>query len=109
MRVRILLTAALLAVTTACSSGSKSAPEANTEPISIGDLDQAPADDSLTRTTFDLTWSQASDVERDAYCMSVALLGPTAAADEMQTGAGGNDSLDWDLMAELLQTECDLR
>ena len=62
-----------------------------------------------TRDTFQLTWAITGEPERDMYCASVALLGADAAADEMRAGAGYDDSLDWTVMAELLEAECAAR
>ncbi|MEV0015421.1 hypothetical protein [Streptomyces tendae] len=71
-----------------------------------------PARDSLdqhTRQTFDLTWGMASETQRTTYCSSLAVLGPERSAAEMAAGGGFDDSLDWDLMVELMQAECDAR
>ncbi|MFB6787669.1 hypothetical protein ACFCWT_13435 [Streptomyces olivaceus] len=73
-----------------------------------------PADDTAptagteadTRDAFALTWAIATEPQRDAYCTSVTMLPPDRAAAEMQAGAGGSADLDWDLMVDLLKTEC---
>lgn len=101
-----LLAAAVLALT-GCSSESLPATQ---QPV----IEPAPGltPDDLTdhtQQTFNITWAVTSEADRDAYCTSVALLGPDAAADEMAQGAGYDDSLDWNQMAELLQAECALR
>lgn len=100
------LTAAILLGLTACTTD---APPTGTTTVDTEPAPAAPAVDSLTRDTFDLTWSLASEAERDAYCTSVAILPSDQAAEEMQRGAGGSDELDWLLMVELMEAECALR
>lgn len=102
----ILATAALLALT-GCSTESLPADQQATIEPTPGLTPDDLADH--TQQTFNITWAVTSEADRDAYCTSVALLGPDAAADEMAQGAGYDDSLDWNQMAELLQAECALR
>lgn len=109
MRLRLLLptlTAGLLALT-AC--GSETTPPADatvTEPAPGLTPDDT---DDLTDLTFQITWAQASEPEKDDLCTSLTLLGPEWAADEMQAGADSSTDLDWDRMTELLGDECALR
>ncbi|MEU3161806.1 hypothetical protein ABZ753_31040 [Streptomyces griseoincarnatus] len=100
------ITAGLLTLTACTTTDQTSNPSETTvvEPVRTPD-DLA----QHTRQTFDLTWGLASETERDTYCTSLALLGPDRAADEMAQGGGFSDDLDWDLMVELMQTECDNR
>jgi hypothetical protein len=108
MRLRPILTAALLALTlTACGSTEDTRPSTSTVEPAPGLTPDDLADH--TRDTFTLTWATATETDKDTYCASVNLLGPDQAADEMRNGADGNTGLDWPLMAELLQAECALR
>jgi hypothetical protein len=111
MRLRHILPllAATGLVLTACSS-----PEHAPDPASITTVTPEPtttADDldGHTRQTFEITWAIASEADRQMYCDSATLLTPDQAAASMRNGAGGDESLDWPLMVELLQDECALR
>lgn len=109
MKIAHLLTAttiSLLALTACTSTEPANVPDdpALVEPIRTPD-DLA----QHTRDTFAITWGMASEPERDTYCTSLAILGPDRAATEMAAGGGFSDGLDWDLMVELMQTECDNR
>ncbi|MEU8537131.1 hypothetical protein [Streptomyces parvulus] len=107
MKLRTLLAAAALALATVtgCATDEPTSTPADT----IADQpmpEPAVEPDQHTRDAFTLTWAAASEVERTAYCMSVAILPPDEAAAEMQRGADGSTDLDWPLMVELLQLEC---
>ncbi len=118
MKIRHHLLAAAAAVlgvltVTGCSTDPTSpSTSADTRPtLTPEDVDPIEAEptpdlDDHTRTTFVLTWAGASEAERNSYCMSVLLLPPEQAAASMQRGAGGDTSLDWDLMVQLLKQEC---
>jgi hypothetical protein len=112
MRLRhilpLLATAAL--ALTACTNSEQQTPDP-TDTVAIQPEPTTTADDLAghTRQTFEITWAIASNAERQTYCDSVTLLTPQEAATHMRNGAGGDDSLDWPLMVELLQDECALR
>jgi len=100
-----ILTTAVLTLT-GCGS-TETTPEYSRTTTVAPKPDLTPDDlTGHTRDTFELTWAISGEPERDMYCASVALLGPDAAAEEMRVGAGYDDSLNWTVMAELLQAEC---
>lgn len=65
-------------------------------------------DDDMTQLVVDISWSQQTETDKDAMCFGIALQGPEWAAEQMATGAG-DDSVDWDRAAELVQQKCDER
>ena len=75
-------------------------PEPEVEIPAVPDLE------THTRDTFAITWALYTEPERDLYCGSVSRLTPAEAAAGMQAGAGGDASLDWLLMVDLLTAEC---
>jgi hypothetical protein len=97
-----LTTAALLA---ACgtTTDTSSAPAVG-RPAAVDSGQRA-----LTKTSFGITWGNASETERTNLCGGLLLLGPEASAREMQRGANGSTDLDWDYMTQLLTAECDNR
>ncbi|MFD4257739.1 hypothetical protein ACFWR9_08905 [Streptomyces sp. NPDC058534] len=108
MKLRTLLAAVALGLATVTGCATTDEP-ARLPVDTIADQPQpepAVEPDQHTRNTFNLTWAGASEAERNAYCMSVAVLPEDEAAAEMQRGAGGSTDLDWPLMVELLRLEC---
>jgi hypothetical protein len=65
-------------------------------------------DDDMTQLVVDISWSQQTETDKDAMCLGLALQGPEWAAEQMATGAG-DDTVDWDRAAELVQQKCDER
>lgn len=110
MRLRPILAAAIatLALTVTGCAGTEDTPTSGTRTAAVQPAPTVTPDDLAehTRQTFDVTWAMASETERDTYCTSIALLGPDQAADRMAEGAGYDDSLDWPLTAQLMQTAC---
>lgn len=109
MKLRTTLTSIAATVLLGLTGCSTEATPASTTTVDTEPAPAAADGDSLTRETFDLTWSLASETERDAYCMSVAILPSDQAAAEMRAGAGYSDELNWPLMVELMEAECALR
>ena len=75
-------------------------PEPEVEIPAVPDLE------TRTRDTFAITWALYTKPDRDLACGSVSRLTPAEAAAGIQAGAGGDDSLDWLLMVDLLTAEC---
>lgn len=103
-----VLTAALLALTACTNSDQPTAAET----VSVEPTPEQPAtptfDDDMTQLVVDLSWSQQNEDDKDAMCFGIALQGPEWAAEQMATGAG-DDTVDWDRAAELVQQKCDER
>ncbi|MEU0207373.1 hypothetical protein [Streptomyces canus] len=105
MRLRpILATAVALIALTACSSTD--------QPTAVETVTVRPApeptptlDDDMTALVVDLSWSQQTEDDKDAMCLGVGLYGPEWAAEQMATGAG-DDSIDWQRAAELVEQKC---
>ncbi|MGP3752188.1 hypothetical protein [Streptomyces sp. IBSNAI001] len=62
-----------------------------------------------TRQVFTITWNSQTEAQRDTLCDSLVILGPEQSATEMAKGAAHSPEIDWDLMTDLLATECDNR
>jgi hypothetical protein len=107
MNTRLTLTttvALLLGLTTACTTTEppKTPRTTTVEPT------PNPTPHDTTDLVVDLTWNQQTETEKDTLCDGINLLGTEWAADEMQAGAG-DDSLDWDRAAVLVEAKCALR
>lgn len=100
-------TASILAALTltACGVDTTTRPAPAAAAPAAANSDKA----QLTRAAFSLTWADVSETERSTLCDSLLLLGPQGAATAMGGGPSGDPSLDWDLMVDLLETECDAR
>ena len=110
MRLRPTLTTALtIAALTLTACGTSTDSGDNPATTTIVETTRAATPDDLTDLTFQITWGQAAESERDNLCDALTLLGPEQAAAQMQDGAGGSAELDWDRMAELLGDECAAR
>ena len=62
-------------------------------------------DEDTTQLVVDLSWQQQTEDDRDAMCLGISLYGTAWAADQMQAGAG-DQSVDWDQAAELVEQKC---
>lgn len=111
MRLRTTL-AAITAVAalalTGCATSSTPATHAS-RASDINQPDPGLTPDDITGLTFEITWGQASETDKNDLCNALAIYGPKFAADEMRNGADGSTDLDWDRMAELLGDKCDAR
>jgi len=100
-----ILTTAALALT-ACTTTDEPAP---THTVTV----QAPTpddtgialDDDMTQLVVDISWGQQTEDDKDAMCLGIGVYGAEWAAEQMQAGAG-DDSVDWDRAAELVEQKC---
>lgn len=102
--IAAILTATLLGLT-ACVS-----PEPTPAAPATATVEPAPTltpDDTndMTQIIVDITWDETSEADRNSMCDGIDLFGPEWAADEMEDGAG-DESVDWDRAAELVETKC---
>lgn len=101
MRLRQILPplAAALALT-ACTSQAAPATE------DTATTEAAPAtSQDMTRLVVDLSWTQQTEDDRDAMCLGISLYGTGWAAEQMRAGAG-DESVDWERGAELVEQKC---
>ncbi|MFE2311647.1 hypothetical protein ACFXC8_00350 [Streptomyces sp. NPDC059441] len=99
-----ILAAAVLTLT-ACTSTPASVD--NPATTTVTETEHAtPSDDDMTQTVVDLSWDQQTDADKNAMCDGLALFGTEWGADQMRAGAGGDDSLDWDRAAVLVEQKC---
>ena len=107
MRLRPTLTTVLAAAAlalTACTSTDTPAPT-HTVTVQAPTPDPTPASDDMTQLVVDISWGQQSEDDKDAMCLGIGVYGTDWAADQMATGAG-DDSVDWDRAAELVEQKC---
>jgi hypothetical protein len=108
---RILPALTLLGLLTACGStldtDTSSAPERPAVAV-----DNTTDDDTATDETaliIDLTWATTSETDKDNMCAGIALFGTEWAANKMREGADGDDSIDWERAAVLVEEKCETR
>ena len=108
-----LIAAAFLGGLTACGS----APDTDTrqarthavEPAVEGDTDTPGIDRrTLTKLSIDATWDSSTETDKDSMCEGILLFGPEWAADQMRDGTG-DETIDWDYAAQLIEGKCDVR
>jgi hypothetical protein len=111
MRLRPTLTTVLAAAAlalTACSSTDTPAPT-HTVTVEAPTPDTTPAptpaSDDMTQLVVDISWGQQSEDDKDAMCLGIGVYGSEWAAEQMQAGAG-DDSVDWNRAAELVEQKC---
>ena len=107
MRLRLILVTAVAALAlTACSSNDQ---PAATQTVTVQPTPEpAPTlslDDDMTALVVDISWSQQTEDDKDAMCFGIELGGPKWAAEQMAAGAG-DDSVDWQRAAELVEAKC---
>lgn len=105
----VLLTVLLTACGTAPEAST--APEADTPAAAASTASDSSQDDTTSDNTaliVDLTWAQTSETDKDNMCAGIDLLGTGWAAEQMREGAG-DESVDWDRAAVLIQDKCALR
>jgi hypothetical protein len=98
-----ILTGAVLALT-ACTSTPNSVDNPATTTVTET-ADAAPAADDMTQTIVDLSWDQQTEADKNAMCGGIAMFGTRWAAEQMRIGAG-NESVDWDRAAVLVEAKC---
>jgi hypothetical protein len=102
MRLRQILPvlAVLAFALTACT-----APDAPAVEDTVTTVTTPAIDEDTTQLVVDLSWQQQTEDDRDAMCLGISLYGTAWAADQMQLGAG-DESVDWDRAAELVEQKC---
>ncbi|MGW7617361.1 hypothetical protein ACWGLG_16145 [Streptomyces antimycoticus] len=110
MTRRPITLAALAAITTAAltACGHSQIPVATPMPATPTPVVDVTADSDTTAAIVDIVWAGTSETERDSLCDGIALFGVDWAAQQLRDGAG-DDSLDWDLAAQLVEVKCDER
>jgi hypothetical protein len=94
--------AAVLALTACTSAGSS---DSSDNPATTTVIETTPAADDMTQTVVDLSWDQQTEADKDAMCFGLALYGTDWGAEQMRIGAG-DDSVDWDQAAQLVEAKC---
>ncbi|WP_331756651.1 hypothetical protein [Streptomyces decoyicus] len=61
----------------------------------------------LTRMSINVTWDASTTADQRNMCNGITMFGTDWAASELRRGAG-DDSLDWDYAAQLIQGKCGL-
>jgi hypothetical protein len=108
-RLAVAAIGALLALTACTTTDQPTATHTVTIQPTPSEPTPTPTfDDDMTQLVVDISWSQQTETDKDAMCFGLALQGPEWAAEQMATGAG-DDSVDWDRAAELVQQKCDER
>lgn len=98
---RILPVLAVLAFAlTACTSPAAPAVEDTVTTQTTPALNE-----DMTQLVVNLSWEQQTEDDRDAMCLGISLYGTDWAADQMRSGAG-DESVDWDRAAELVEQKC---
>jgi hypothetical protein len=98
-----ICTAAVLALT-ACTSAGSSDPTPAPQPAAI-DTTTTTSSSDMTQAIVDLSWAQQTEDDKDAMCFGLALYGTDWGAEQMRIGAG-NESVDWDKAAQLVEVKC---
>jgi ABC-type Fe3+-hydroxamate transport system substrate-binding protein len=104
----VICAAAALALTACTSAPDSSDNPATTTVTETETAAPAPTDDDMTQTVVDLSWAQQTEADKDAMCFGLALYGTDWGAEQMRIGAG-NESVDWDRAAVLVEAKCALR
>lgn len=104
-----ILAAVVLALTACTSTPDSIDNPATTTVIETADTTTAPApapaSDDTTQAIVDLSWAQQTEDDKDAMCFGLALYGTSWGAEQMRIGAG-DESVDWDQAAQLVQQKC---
>lgn len=56
----------------------------------------------------DIAWAQTSESDKDTLCAGITVYGTQWAADQMRQGAG-DESVDWEQAAVIVQQKCEQR
>jgi hypothetical protein len=99
--------AAVLALTACTSAGSRDSSDnpATTTITETETTPPAPTDDDMTQLVVDMSWDQQTEADKNAMCGGIAMFGTAWAAEQMRIGAG-NESVDWDRAAVLVEAKC---
>lgn len=110
MRLRHILAALATAAFTLTACTTPTAPAAEDTVTTVTtETETTPAlDEDTTQLVVDLSWNQQTEQDRDAMCLGISLYGTGWAADQMHAGAG-DESVDWDRAAELVEQKCNER
>ena len=102
MRLRRILPALAAAAfaLTACTAPETPAVDHTVTPQATPALDE-----DMPHLVVELSWAQQTEDDRDAMCLGISLYGTDWAADQMRSGAG-DESVDWDRAAELVEQKC---
>lgn len=102
-----ILAAAVLTLTACTSTPDTSSdnPATTTVIETTSTADPAPDPEDMTQTVVDLSWDQQTEADKDAMCFGLALYGTSWGAEQMRIGAG-NESVDWDRAAVLVEQKC---
>ncbi|MDX3759318.1 hypothetical protein [Streptomyces sp. AK02-04a] len=105
-----ILTAAALGLTACTGAPSNDSPATSTvtetaDTTTAPDPAPAPASDDTTQAIVDYSWAQQTEDDKDAMCFGLALYGTSWGAKQMRIGAG-DESVDWDRAAVLVQQKC---
>lgn len=98
----VVLAAAVLALTACTSSTPNTDPTPTPKPAAVDA--PTPAED-MTQAIVDLSWAQQTEADKDAMCFGLALYGTSWGAEQMRIGAG-DESVDWNRAAVLVQAKC---
>jgi uncharacterized protein involved in copper resistance len=96
--------AAVLALTACTSTPDTSGDNPATTTV-IETTDATPTTDDMTQNVVDLSWDQQTEADKNAMCGGIAMFGSEWAAEQMRIGAG-NESVDWDRAAVLVEQKC---
>jgi hypothetical protein len=99
-----ILAAAVLALTACTSTTPNTDPTPAPKPAAI-DTTTTTSSDDMTQAIVDLSWAQQTESDKDAMCFGLALYGTDWGAKQMRIGAG-NESVDWDQAAQLVEVKC---
>jgi hypothetical protein len=94
--------AAVLALTACTSTTPNTDPTPAPKPAAI---DTTSSSSDMTQTVVDQSWDQQTEADKDAMCFGLALYGTDWGAEQMRIGAG-NESVDWDKAAQLVEVKC---
>jgi uncharacterized protein involved in copper resistance len=90
---------------TACTSTPDTSGDNPATTTVIETTDATPTSDDMTQTVVDLSWDQQTEADKNAMCGGIAMFGADWAAEQMRIGAG-NESVDWDRAAVLVEAKC---
>jgi hypothetical protein len=97
-----ILAAAVFALTACTSTTPNTDPTPAPKPAAI---DTTTSSSDMTQAIVDLSWAQQTESDKDAMCFGLALYGTDWGAEQMRIGAG-NESVDWDRAAVLVEAKC---
>lgn len=106
-----LVALALVVIVAVAISAGQDKQTTPTKPIASSNRPTTSPDvkTAMTRASFFTTWNKSSEYQRDNLCFELKAFGKAKTAAALKQGAGGSDSLDWNLAADLLASECGKR